>query len=429
MTRHIPSPRGHRFPRGGGRRGFTLAEVLVSLVVLAFVILGILALFDSANQLAVTQLNRVDMQQSLRVGQREIGRMIRLAGRGGLPAGTSASKLPKGAAIAIDNNVAAGTDILNDGSSPAVVEGSDVLKVRGVFNTTVYLVEYPDPASFNIDIPNTMGNVTIRNVTPIGNVPQDLQPLKDMIASATRPEALVLVSPFSEAVYGVAEIDYGASVVNADSVVLGFRYDNGTYAAIYATLSSGGVFPDTIFSQSRVGSVGIVEEYRFYLRRGTTMDDPGEVATPMGDEVRRLSRARTYPGVDAAYDGDVSNLRVDIAENVIDFQVALAVDTDNNGDVTESADGVGDEWFGNSLSDKETDPPWVNLFAGTAPLLRFLRLTTLARTAQGDRGHMSQELDHLEDHVFSSSDPLNDPLWDRRFQRIVLRTSVEIRNL
>ena len=38
------------------QRGFTLIELLVSLVVLAAVIVGILALFDSTNQLASSQL-------------------------------------------------------------------------------------------------------------------------------------------------------------------------------------------------------------------------------------------------------------------------------------------------------------------------------------------------------------------------------------
>lgn len=408
------------------QRGFTLVELLVSLLVLSAVIIGILALFDSTNRLASSQLSRVDLQQSLRVGQREIGRMIRLAGRGGLAASSAASQLPQGLALSHVNNVPASYDVLDNGSSPPVVEGSDVLTVRGVFNTPVYLVEYANPATFTIDPGNFTGTVTIRNVTPIGNVPQELDPLEEMLGDGNRPEALVLVSPFSEEVFGVAEIDYAASTVLGDAVVLGFRYSGGTHATAYATLSSGGAFPAAIFSTSRVGTVGILEEYRFYLRRDDLSDLGASLLT---DEVARLSRARTYPGVAAAYDDDLLNLQVDIAENVIDFQVAFAFDGDGNGEIAEAPGGADDEWLLNSSGDDPTAAPWDTLLLGSAPSLRFVRLTTLARSAQIDREHMSPELSRLEDHYFTASDPLNDPLVERRYQRIVLRTTVDIRNL
>ena len=82
-------------PRGSRQRGFTLIEVSVSLIVTIIVLLGVLALFDFSNRLTRVQTNISDMQQSLRVAQNDSVRLIRMAGRGGLPLGN----LPDGTAV------------------------------------------------------------------------------------------------------------------------------------------------------------------------------------------------------------------------------------------------------------------------------------------------------------------------------------------
>ena len=123
MTSRSPTPRA--------RSGFTLLELVVALLIVAAVIVGALALFDSTYRLSSTQLDRVDLQQSLRIAQREMSRMVRLAGRGGLPARV---------AVRVDHNVT-GLNLLGDADSPAVADGTDVLTVRGVFQAPVYLVD------------------------------------------------------------------------------------------------------------------------------------------------------------------------------------------------------------------------------------------------------------------------------------------------
>src|SRR4051812_12639253 len=90
-----------RAPRSGGQGGFTLIEVTVSLIVTVIVLLGVLALFDFSNKLTRVQTNISDMQQSLRVAQSDSVRLIRMAGRGGLPVGNP----PDGFAVSVRNNV------------------------------------------------------------------------------------------------------------------------------------------------------------------------------------------------------------------------------------------------------------------------------------------------------------------------------------
>src|SRR5215218_5519318 len=111
---------------GSRQRGFTLIEVSVSLIVTIIVLLGVLALFDFSNRLTRVQTNISDMQQSLRVAQNDAVRLIRMAGRGGLPLGN----LPTGTAVVIANNVADNTYIGVIAATPEVVPGSDVLTVR-----------------------------------------------------------------------------------------------------------------------------------------------------------------------------------------------------------------------------------------------------------------------------------------------------------
>ena len=117
--------------------GFTLVELLVSLAVTAVLILGVLATFDFSARMNRVQLNVADMQQSLRIAQNEIVKLARMAGRGTLPANI---------AIQVTNNVPANTKLVNSQATTAVLEGTDVLTLRGVFNSSLYQIDYLNPA-------------------------------------------------------------------------------------------------------------------------------------------------------------------------------------------------------------------------------------------------------------------------------------------
>src|SRR6188508_3145990 len=92
-----------RAPRREARpseRGFTLIEAVVSLAVAVAILVGVLTLFDRNNQVARAQTYVAEMQNSLRVGEADLARYIRMAGRGGLPRGI----LPAGIALGVRNN-------------------------------------------------------------------------------------------------------------------------------------------------------------------------------------------------------------------------------------------------------------------------------------------------------------------------------------
>src|SRR5215203_4157044 len=84
--------------------GFTLIELLISFLLITEILVAALVLFDFNNRVARVQTHVADMQQNLRVGQDEVIRFVRQAGRGGIPGQTmvtpadpaKADYLPKG---------------------------------------------------------------------------------------------------------------------------------------------------------------------------------------------------------------------------------------------------------------------------------------------------------------------------------------------
>jgi type II secretory pathway pseudopilin PulG len=418
-------------PRGSRQRGFTLIEVSVSLIVTIIVLLGVLALFDFSNRLTRVQTNVSDMQQSLRVAQNDSVRLIRMAGRGGLPLGN----LPDGTAVVVANNVVDGTHV-GDGTTPEVVPGSDVLTVRGVFAAPTYQVKTADDTAFSLTpaAAPTDGMVRIEIKTPTG-IPQDLAALKDAVQKQ-RPEALLLVGSQGSDVWAVVELDpSNSNVSNPNQFVIGFKVTGGTHTSDYSKLSSAGPgnFPPEL---KRASFVGLLEEYRYYVRREYAIS-----GDKTSDLAPKLSRARVYPGTQVVWDGDEANWRADIADNIFDFQVALGLDTpakdptagacaagtiksdDKHCGIYESADGEADDWMYNG--EATTDSA---LFAGS--VLYYIRLSTLARTDRRDKDYQAPELVRVEDNkydkpettVFNSHD-------ERMYRRRILRTVIDMRNL
>lgn len=411
------------------QRGFTLVEVTISLFVTVIVLLGVLALFDFSNKLSHVQTNISDMQQSLRVAQADAMRLIRMAGRGGLPVGT----LPAGWAVAVRNNVADKSHI-GDASSPEIVASSDVLTIRGVFSAPIFQINNNDPAAFQLlnagGVPVSAGEVPVRgririaNTTPTG-IPQDRALLLDAINNPQpRPEALLLVSPQAAGIWAVVELDPANSdTSNPAQYVVAFKITGGLHTTDYSQFSSAGAgaFPSQLTS---VAFAGILEEHRFYARQEFAVagDDKTDL-TP------KLSRARTYPGTDVPWGNLDSNWRLDIADNVFDLQVALAFDTaaggctvatSDNCALTETADGENDDWMYNG--EAVTDP----LVFASSDLLS-VRLSTLARTDRRDRTYQAPTLVKVEDHLYSAS-PFNSDK-ERMYRRRILRTAIDLRNL
>lgn len=411
-----------------GESGFTVAEMLVTLLVTALILIAVLALFDMTSRTARTQTHVAEMQQSLRVAQQTLVRMVRMAGRGGLPARddeNAASALPEGVALEVANNVPADTLIAGEATA-RVLEGTDVITVRGVFDSPIYQVD-PASTAFAYEPIEPTGSLTLQKRTPTG-APQPLEAVRDAIqavngaAGGTHPEALLLVSPLGDwAVVEMVGGDVDVAGGEVESARIDFRVIGGDFSTEYGALSSGGSYPAEL---KTVAYAGLLEEYQFYVR---------EVREVAGDEssllMPELVRARLYPNTGVAYQREVASLTQVIADNVLDLQAALGIDHVADQLIDELDDGAdaADEWLFNATGDNAADAKW-NVATGSP--LYYLRINTLVRTDRAEPYYEGEALTTIEDKDYSASPfaRLNEE-WARRFHRRQLRTIVDLRNL
>jgi type II secretory pathway pseudopilin PulG len=421
----------HAFSRSSSRAaGFSLVELLVTLLVTSVLLLAVLATFDFNSRVSRVQTNVADMQQSLRVSQQEMVRWIRMAGRGGLRTAEPARGLfpPDGLALEVTNNVVANTQVVPGNALTRVVEGTDVLTVRGVFSAPLYQLNYTEPTTLTLvggtpTTPPTTGTIVVTNATLRG-VPQDLTALKNAI-DRNVSEAILVVSPFDD-LYAVVELVPASSSYDAATVRLGFR-TNGTRGALYGQLSAGGSYPLGLQS---VNYLGILEEYRFYVREDHLT--PGDVTTQL---VPKLARARMFPGTNEPW-VDAANAYVDVADNILDLQVALGFDSINAGGATgavmEVAGGTGDDWMLNRPTSAgiTAELNEAAFRANPTPPLYYLRLSTVARTERRDPKYLAPVIDRVEDHQYPAvgTTGVNSP-EERAFRRRLLQTVVDLRNL
>jgi hypothetical protein len=175
--------------------------------------------------------------------------------------------------------------------------------------------------------------------------------------------------------------------------------------------ATAGVFPSQL--AEAVSFVGILEEYRFYVR-----DD----ASAAGGFAPALSRARFYPNTEEIHPAGTAG--DDIADNILDLQIARAYDLDNDGTIDENEDKSADEWLLNHADDDPEDEGWVG-----RDLLN-LRLSTIASTDRPDRGYVSPALEDLENRDYDESPyPATDAdVMNRAARRRRFVTVVDLRN-
>ncbi|MBV8202863.1 MAG: hypothetical protein JOZ15_19780 [Acidobacteria bacterium] len=436
----------------GGESGFTLLEVVVATLITAEVILAALALFDFHNKLAHVQEQVTDMQQSLRVAQYDMVRFAREAGRGGFPAYLQAGTANEAyGAVAVRNNVGGAVSnqiAIGFNGTPVAVNGTDILTLRGAFSTPIFQL---NPAAPSLTLapkgatPSTAtsGTLVVCATTPTG-IPQDLTQLIGAVnaaGTAGQVEPLILVSPLAETIYAVVELNPASSnltsnqpqcpsplgVANPNGVLIAFNVTGDANANAFQQLSAVTSAVGLPPKMTSVAWLGILEEYRYYVRQDYLV--PGNAAT---DLAPHLSRARMYPGTETPYYNNPANLQVDVADNVLDLQIALGVDNDGDGLITEGT-GVGnppsqvptttDDWIYNVAGDL----PFPPLPARPAPL-REIRISTLAKTGNPDFEYQGPKLTNIEDHTYLATDFPN-TVHGRAYRHRLLTTVVGLRNL
>lgn len=425
--------------------GFSLIELLVALTIAVFVLLAVFVAVDVSSEVSRVEIQKADLQQALRGAQRTVARSIRMAGRGGLPPATVGDPVFRSPALAVANRAAASQAIAPGFSgSPEVREDTDVLTLRGVFNAPIYQVNSTDSTTLTLEPddsdPTTAerGLVVINDPGPAGTE-QSLIPLCEAI-NAARPEALILTSPLGPEVYGVVQLDPPRSTAPSDcstatQLQVAFLVTGGTHTAAYRGLFATPLAAGLPATLRAVASVGLLEEFRYYVREA---DPPA------------FSRAQFFPNMDTPWGTDpaeqLANLSNDIADGILDFQVSLGFDSpeggffdqdnDNDGDddrILETDDGENDDWLFNSENDDATMAPWSPPWdaATPRPNLYFVRVNFLARTLRSDRGYVAPALAAIEDRDYSEPALPDTPAsrTERMFRRGLITTLVEMRNL
>ena len=426
------------------QRGFTLIEVVVATLITVEVILAALALFDFHNRLARVQGQVTDMQQSLRVAQYEMVKLTREAGRGGLPAVLHAGKVNQAyGAVGVRNNVTSSADAIALGfsNSPKAVDGTDILIVRGAFTLPIFTLDPSGPGRFVLTggtgtpATATAGSVIVCALTPT-NIAQDITPLIAAVSaanSAAQVEPLILVGSRSDVDFAVVELNPASSVVNANQptcpasasfpngIRIAFNITGDANASAFQQLGAVTTTTGLPPLMSAGATLGVLEEYRYYIRKDTTLN-------ALGDPVMHLSRARMYPGTETPYYNDPTNLQVDVADNLLDLQVALGVDLNGDGLITEGGTGVPpsklpptttDEWIYNIAGDPT--------FPVASPLLE-VRINTIATTGKPDPAYQGPKLTQVEDHAYVATDFPN-TFHGRCYRHRLLTTVVGLRNL
>ena len=402
--------------------GFTFLELLVTAAIMVSVMTLVLTAVDMNANVTRVQTDVSDLQQSIRVGQRDMQRVVRMAGRGGLQRPVS---------VVVDQDVMDGTTV---GSMPPdqrdVMPETDILTVRGVFNSPIFRVDTADTATFSVV--GEDATLVIDAVTKSA-FDQPLDALHDLVAadSTVAPEAILLVGRQGDAVYAVVQLagiafsttvlDIQNQAVSVERATLNLKVGGSTgHVPAYLTLSPGGIFPPTLTS---VLFAAVVEEHRFYVREDFSI--PNDNTSPLSP---KLSRARMVPGTDLPYPPAADNVAIDIADNIFDLQIALGIDLDNNG-IVDVEDGVGnplaadsDEWRWNDEGDDPADTTWDGF------TLRQVRLSLLGQGAAADRQYVSEALTTFENRDYSElAVPLDPSL--RRYRRRTLQSTVDLRNL
>lgn len=301
----VGSRRERAAAHGGGRgqSGASLIETLVAFGLTVVVSAFALSLFSLHQRLARAQLEDSALQQAQQAAHRDLRRILRVAGRGGLarpPAGGE----PRSELVAfVEKDVAAGHPV----GAATAAEGTDVLVVRGALNGPLYWVE-----DYDFDPAAARGWVQVR-AEAAGGVAQPLAALED--AGDAGDDALLLISGAAPA-HAVAPITevVASGRGSGRTVRVHFHADasRGPIAAAYLGMSSGGAWP--VGRMAPVRRVGVLEEWRFYVRT----DPAGSGRGP------QLAMARLYPGTGIAWRRRNSNLLQPIADDIVDLDVTLA---------------------------------------------------------------------------------------------------------
>lgn len=381
--------------------GFSLLETLVAMALSAVVGGALLSGLSVHLRVTRQQVEKAELRQSLRIARLDLGRALRLAGRGGLPSRCAVSSVQNaGSALRLGRE--------------RVAEGTDVLILRGAFDSPVWRV-----ASLRRGSGVGAGGATlvIDEALASGSM-QSLGALEAMLAEESGQGALLWLSGSSG--HDLARIESGSietfevsdgdSTVERRRITLDVRLASGDpgFASIH-----GGLTPVSGFSSLRtVRTAALVQETRFFVREPPSGAEEGQ------RRHRVLSMARMVPGTDVVLKAG-SGAGYDISDDVRDLQVAIGVVArGSKASAGEDGEALSLIWLHSGDSTPDPEGP-----------IRAVRISLLGEALSVDRSHRAAAIDRIEDHEYGeSADPSEASLGRRRYRRLETRLQVRLRS-
>ena len=128
-------------PIAGDARGFTLIEVVVALAVFAIFMIGILNLLDTSTRISEVEKALADTQENVRFAAYHLMRTTRMTGGAGMPFAEVAGSPGKWVAGELLSNQSGSVSTLYPLGAIDVLDGTDVVTVRGLFEIPPYFVD------------------------------------------------------------------------------------------------------------------------------------------------------------------------------------------------------------------------------------------------------------------------------------------------
>lgn len=318
-----------RTPTAAVSSGFLLVEAVVATLLFAALLIAGLALWDSASRLNRSEIDVADAQGGVRYGLRQMGRVVGMAGSGGLFVTQAVllrpdPDLPGVLAPPDDDydNVVGGSVTDLNGREVPVRPGTDIVEVRGVFLSPLLAFD----GETGCGACNGSSELRVRALTSSGHVNDEpgKRPqfsLVDSHAAGASPRNPLLVLVAEEGDLHAGCSDPAGGRLSAPQP----RYRVGLLEA-----------PPTLASRGTFGPVAFASA----LSRELESEDPGDPAPPPGPPGPVLRRGGVLDDVlffiddsDPRHPALAQGLRrgsrfdvVPFVEDVEDLQVAYGVD-------------------------------------------------------------------------------------------------------
>jgi len=273
-------------PKASRERGFSLVEMLGSMVIMIVVMVAALTMFDRSNRMAKVETSVSDAQQNSRFASYQLVREARMAGAGGVPA--SVGNVQLGVTLSIGtssyhgatatkhlvNNVNSINDVVCIGGACGsagahhIKKGTDALHIRGVISSVVFDL---GTSSFDTGTGTLVIHACTKFPDPTASLTAPCYPngLNDVSQfqswSDANPKLWVMSDGLGNT--GVALVTHAAWLNNGD----GTGKDNATLtlstANAYAnSLNSSGAFPVGLTTPTRGG---VLDDVLYFVDDGT----------------------------------------------------------------------------------------------------------------------------------------------------------------